>query len=150
MVYGSIYTQVCYSDWLMAHNPLYLFSAILFAPSRCYPSPCFLTLLSYPLTLHYSLHPFHTPYSYTQSSTSLSAFFYILVTPLLQMPHKYRHLCTAVKSKKRGLLSVAFFLCLRTCMVGLVILRMGSLRPASLPGPIILCSSKVFIYRRVS
>ena len=106
----------------------------------CPRPPLPFTLLPYPSTLHYSPHPFRTPRSYTQSPTSLSALFRTLATPLLRMPRKCRYLRTAVKSKKRGLSPVASFLCLRTCTAGLVILRMGSLRPASLPGPITMLS----------
>ena len=102
----------------------------------CPRPPLPFTLLPYPSTLHYSPHPFRTPRSYTQSPTSPSALFRTLATPLLRMPRKCRYLRTAVKSKKRGLSPVASFLCLRTCTVGLVILRTGSLRPASLPGPV--------------
>ena len=109
-------------------------------PISCYtlcPRPLLpFTLLPYPSTLHYSPHPFRTPRSYTQSPTSPSALFRTLATPLLWMPRKCQYLCTAVKSKKRGLSPIASFLCLRTYTVGLVILRMGSLRPASLPGPV--------------
>ena len=94
------------------------------------------TLLPYPSTLHYSPHPFRTPHSYTQSPTSPSALFRMLATSLLRMPRKCQYLRTAVKSKKRGLSPVASFLCLRTRTAGLVILRTGSLRLASLSRPV--------------
>ena len=42
----------------------------------------------------------------------------------------------AVKSKKRGLSPITSFLYPRTCMVGLIILHMGSLQPASLLRPV--------------
>ena len=109
----------------------------------CPRPPLPFTLLPYPSTLHYSPHPFRTPRSYTQSSTSPSALFRTLATPLLRMPRKCRYLHTAVKSKKRGLSPVASFLCLRTRTAGLVILRTGSLRPASLPGPVTPSLSQV-------
>ena len=109
-------------------------------PISCYTlcprPPLPFTLLPYPSTLHYSPHPFRTPRSHTQSPTSPSALFCMLATPLLRMPRKCQHLRMAVKSKKRGLSPVASFLCPRTHMAGLVILHMGSLRPASLPGPV--------------
>ena len=98
--------------------------------------------LLYPLTLHYPPYPFRNPCSYTQSPTGPSALFRMLAMPLLQMPCKCRHLHTAVKSKKRGLLPVASFLCPRTCTAGLIILHMGSLQLASLPGPIIMALDK--------
>ena len=95
-------------------------------------------VLSYLSTLHYPPHPFHNPRSYTQSLISPSALFCVLATPLLQTPRKCQHLCTAVKLKKRGLLPIVSFLYLKTYTTGLIILCIGSLRPASLPGPIIM------------
>ena len=130
---------------------VYLYTSILWQlvnslqsplPISCYtlcpwpPLPC--TLLLYPSTLYYSPYSFHNPHSYTQSPTSPSALFHTLATPLLQMPHKCRHLCMAVKLKKRGLSLIVSFLYPRTCIVGFVILCMGSLWLASLPGPITL------------
>ena len=132
MAYRSIYTQVYYDDWLMAYNPLCLSLTIPSTPSRCYPSPCFPTLLSYLSTLHYSLHLFHTSYSYTQSPISPSALFCTLATPLLWMPHKCWYLYTIIKLKKRGLSPITSFLCPKTYITGLVILCIGSLWLASL------------------
>ena len=103
----------------------------------CPRPPLPFTLLPYPSTLHYSPHPFRTPRSYTQSPTSPSALFRTLATPLLRIPCKCQYLRTAVKSKKRGLLPIASFLCPKTCTVSFVILCMGSLQLASLPGPVI-------------
>ena len=117
-----------------AHLRLYLLppaaATLHFAPLPIDP------ILPYPSTLHYPPHPFRNPRSYTQSSTSPSALFRVLAIPLLQTPHKCQHLRTAVKLKKRGLSPVASFLCPRTHMASLVILRTGSLRPASLPRPV--------------
>ena len=106
--------------------------------------PLLCTLLSYPLTLHYpTRRPCTTLHilsiilaAILNPPTSPSTLSRVPATPLLQMPRKCRYLRTAVKSKKRGLSPVASFLCLRTRTAGLVILRTGSLRPASLPGPV--------------
>ena len=108
-----------------AHLRLYLLPP---ATATLHPAPLPINpVLPYPSTLHYPPHPFRNPRSYTQSPTSPSTLFRVLATPLLQTPCKCRHLCTAVKLKKRGLSPVASFLCLRTCTAGLVILRISSL-----------------------
>ena len=117
-----------------AHLRLYLLPP---ATTTLHPAPLLVDpVLPYLSTLHYPPHSFCNSCSYTQSPTSPFAPFYVLATPLLQMLHKCRHLYMAVKSKKRGLSPVASFLCPKTRTAGLVILRTGSLRPASLPGPV--------------
>ena len=119
-----------------AYLRLYLLSL---AAITLHPAPLLVDpVLPYPLTLHYPPHLFRNPHSYTQSPTSPSALFRVLAMSFLQSPCKCQHLRTAVKSKKRGLSPVASFLCPRTYTAGLVILHVGSLRPASLPGPITL------------
>ena len=136
--------------WQSADSPQSPLPISCYTLCLCPRPPLPFPLLPYPSTLHYSLHPFCTPCSYTQSPTGPSALFRMLAMPLLQMPRKCRYLRTAVKSKKRGLSPVASFLCLKTRTVGLVILRTGSLRPANLPVPITSGTSSIDGFEKCS
>ena len=133
MAYRSIYTQVYYGARLTANNPL--------CPSLAIPSASLATATLHPAPLYVdpALPSTSFPYSsqlYSIPSISPSALSHVPATLLLQPLYKCRHLRMAIKSKKRELSPVPSFLYPRTHTVGLVILRMGSLRLASLPEPI--------------